>query len=95
MYFYLSWIELAPSGMFRTKGEKYWLEKTRKNLQLVLITLNGLKLNIWSEGLVDVSPPMRPSVISTTMIQHHVKKPVGEFSLTLASMPAIFYLLVN
>ena len=55
MYFYLSWIELAPSGMFRTNGEKYWLEKTRKNLQLVLITLNGLKPNIWSEGLVDVS----------------------------------------
>ena len=50
-----SWIELAPSGVFRTNGEKYWLEKTRRNLQLVLITLNGLKLNIWSEGLVDVS----------------------------------------
>jgi hypothetical protein len=39
--------------------------------------------------------PMRPSVISTTMVQHHVKKPIGEFSLTLASMSAIFYLSVN
>jgi hypothetical protein len=29
--------------------------RTRKNLQLVLITLNGLKPNIWSKGLVDVS----------------------------------------
>jgi uncharacterized protein len=157
VYFYLSWIEHAPSGVFRTNGEKYWLGKrrtpayaawasytfeniclthvqwiqkalrldhisfevgswcfvpavghadrssaqidllfdrddqvislceikynaesfsidksyarelkrkietfqsvtrTRKNLQLVLITLNALKPNIWSEGLVDVS----------------------------------------
>jgi hypothetical protein len=39
--------------------------------------------------------PMRPSVLSTTMVQHHVKKPIGEFSLTLASMSAIFYLSVN
>jgi hypothetical protein len=31
------------------------ITKTRKNLQLVLITLNGFKPNIWSEGLVDVS----------------------------------------
>ena len=54
MYFYLSWIELAPSGMFRTNGEKYWLEKTRKNLQLVLITLNGLQLNLWAP---DPKPP--------------------------------------
>jgi hypothetical protein len=29
------------------------------------------------------------------MLQHHVKKPIGEFSLTLASMPDIFYLSVN
>lgn len=29
--------------------------QTRKNLQLVLITLSGFKPNIWSEGLVDVS----------------------------------------
>ena len=55
VYFYLSWIDLAPSDVFRTNGEKYWLERTRKNLQLVLITLNGLKPNIWSEDLVDVS----------------------------------------
>lgn len=157
VYFYLSWIERAPDGVFRTNGEKYWLEKrrthayeawagytfeticlthvswiqralrldhisfevgswcfvpaaghaerlgaqvdllfdrddqvislceikhnaesfsidkaharelkrkletfqsvtrTRKHLQLVLITLNGFKPNIWSEGLVDVS----------------------------------------
>ena len=41
------------------------------------------------------SDPIRPSVISTTMVQHHVKKPIGEFSLTLASMSAIFYLSVN
>src|SRR5580658_2994541 len=26
--------------------------------------------------------PMQPSVISTTMVQHHVKKPISEFSLT-------------
>lgn len=157
VYFYLSWIERAPDGVFRANGEKYWLEKrrtrvyetwagytyeniclthvqwiqrallldhigfevgswcfvpaagrperlgaqidllfdrddqvislceikhnaasfsidkayarelkrkietfqsvtrTRKSLQLVLITLNGFKANIWSEGLVDVS----------------------------------------
>ena len=157
VYFYLSWIEHAPDGVFRTNGEKYWLEKRRthayeawagytfeniclthvqwiqralhldhvgfevgswcfvpsagsaersgaqidllfdrddqvislceikhngesfsvdkayarelkrkletfqsvtrtpKQLQLVLVTLNGLKPNIWSEGLVDVS----------------------------------------
>lgn len=157
VYFYLSWIERAPDGVFRANGEKFWLEKrrthayeawagytfeniclthvpwiqralrldhigfevgswyfapakghaersgaqidllfdredqvvslceikhnagifsidktyarelkrkvetfqsvtqTRKHLQLVLITLSGLKPNIWSEGLVDVS----------------------------------------
>ena len=32
------------------------------------------------------------TVISTTMVQHHVKKPIGEFSLTLASMSDKFYL---
>jgi hypothetical protein len=33
--------------------------------------------------------------ISKAMVQHNVKKPIGEFSLTLTSMSAIFYLLVN
>lgn len=157
VYFYLSWIERAPAGVFQSNGEKYWHEKrrthayetwagytfeniclthvpwiqralrldhigfeigswcfvpaaghpeqsgaqidllfdrddqvislceikhnaqtfsidkayarelkrkietfqsvtrTRKQLQLVMITLNGFKANIWSEGLVDIS----------------------------------------
>ena len=29
VYFYLSWIERAPDGVFRANGEKYWLEKRR------------------------------------------------------------------
>jgi hypothetical protein len=29
VYFYLSWIERAPSGIFSSNGEKYWLEKSR------------------------------------------------------------------
>jgi hypothetical protein len=29
------------------------------------------------------------------MVQDHVTKPIGEFSLTLASMSAIFYPSVN
>ena len=29
VYFYLSWIERAPGGVFSSNGEKYWLEKHR------------------------------------------------------------------
>ena len=29
VYFYLSWIERAPGGVFSANGEKYWLEKHR------------------------------------------------------------------
>jgi uncharacterized protein len=29
VYFFLSWIERAPSGVFANSGEKYWLEKSR------------------------------------------------------------------
>jgi len=29
VYFYLCWIERAPSGVFASTAEKYWLEKTR------------------------------------------------------------------
>jgi AAA+ ATPase superfamily predicted ATPase len=29
VYFYFSWIESAPSGVFQTDGEKYWQERRR------------------------------------------------------------------
>ena len=58
------------------------------------IDASGVPFQRQLSGLAGFDP-MRPSVISTTMVQHHVKKPIGEFSLTLASMSAIFYLSVN
>jgi hypothetical protein len=45
-------------------------------------TINRVRRRSANSSERPESDPTRPSVITTTMVQHHVKKPIGEFSLT-------------
>lgn len=49
-------IDKAYARELKRKIETFQsVTRTRKQLQLVLVTLNRFKPNIWSKGLVDVS----------------------------------------